>query len=404
MSTNTAPTSTPRRAAGFSLVELMVSVVVGLLALAFATRMIVGSEQNKAAALGGSDAMQNGMLALFSIDDDISQAGFGLNDPIAVGCDTVFADVQGYVLAAATRGGVAVRPAGAAVIVPGAAIAGAPGGTAPDTISLYSGSSLAGTATVRLSADYASGTQLNIDRVAYGFAQRDVILVAPETPGGKCALAQISNDPTVPTTPQTIRIAPGTAYRYNSGGLGSTFKANQARVFNLGPDAGLALHTWSVADGFLQLRSTNLSGAAATPATVIDNVVSIKAQYGFDTRAPLSFLPEAGMQIGQWSSAMIDADGDGVVGGAGDYQRVAALRIAVIARSKAIERAPATGCTTTTALPVVFASAQPQGIAAVPVAVNVIVAGDPVDWKCYRYRVFETIVPLRNSGWRPTAS
>ena len=33
--------------------------------------------------------------------------------------------------------------------------------------------------------------------------------------------------------------------------------------------------------------------------------------------------------------------------------------------------------------------------------VNVAVAGDTMDWKCYRYRVFETIVPIRNAQWRP---
>jgi type IV pilus assembly protein PilW len=33
--------------------------------------------------------------------------------------------------------------------------------------------------------------------------------------------------------------------------------------------------------------------------------------------------------------------------------------------------------------------------------VNVAVAGDTLDWKCYRYRVFETIVPIRNAQWRP---
>jgi type IV pilus assembly protein PilW len=34
---------------------------------------------------------------------------------------------------------------------------------------------------------------------------------------------------------------------------------------------------------------------------------------------------------------------------------------------------------------------------------NVIVTGDTVNWKCYRYRVFETVVPIRNTAWRPTA-
>jgi type IV pilus assembly protein PilW len=33
--------------------------------------------------------------------------------------------------------------------------------------------------------------------------------------------------------------------------------------------------------------------------------------------------------------------------------------------------------------------------------VDVAVAGDSADWRCYRYRVFETIVPLRNADWNP---
>jgi type IV pilus assembly protein PilW len=49
----------------------------------------------------------------------------------------------------------------------------------------------------------------------------------------------------------------------------------------------------------------------------------------------------------------------------------------------------------------VFAREEPFGVAALPVQVNVAIAGDGIDWKCYRYRVFETIVPLRNAGWRP---
>ncbi|WGG48323.1 prepilin-type N-terminal cleavage/methylation domain-containing protein [Rugamonas sp. DEMB1] len=71
------PSPPPRgRRAGFSLVELLVSVVVGLLALMFATRLIVSAEQNKATSLGGSDAMQNGMLALFSLNADAAQSGW----------------------------------------------------------------------------------------------------------------------------------------------------------------------------------------------------------------------------------------------------------------------------------------------------------------------------------------
>ncbi len=108
------------------------------------------------------------------------------------------------------------------------------------------------------------------------------------------------------------------------------------------------------------------------------------------------------MQVKQWSSTMINADGDGVTGGAGDYLRIAAVRLAVVARSKNPERAAAGGsCSATASKPSAFGTAAPAGVSAVPVSIDVAVTGDPVDWHCYRYRVFETIVPFRNASWRP---
>lgn len=394
-----------RAAAGFSLVELMVSVVIGLLAVLFATRMMTDAERNKQAALGGSDSMQNGMVAMFSISSDAEHAGFGLNDPLIAGCDTELEDTGGYELAQATRGAAVVRPLAAAIIEPGAVGAD---GAAPDQLSLYAGSSLSGTGTLGVTTDYIGGTRIDVDRVPYGFSQGDVLLVAPGQPGGRCSLAQLSSDPdqlAPPPAQQFVMIA-NAGYRFNSGALGAQYVGGASRIFNLGPAANLALRTWSVDGGYLRLRATDLAGAGEDSQAVADNIVSLKAQYGFDTRTGDLFTPEDGMRIGAWSSAMIDADGDGVVGGAGDYQHVAALRIAVVARAKNPERPNATSgaCTATTVRPTVFASADAQGVAAVPVQVNVAVANDPVSWRCYRYRVFETIVPLRNAGWRPTAS
>ena len=377
----------PRRG-GFSLVELMVSIVVGLLALMFATRLMVNAEQNKQTSLGGSDALQNGMLALFSIDRDAAQAGWGLNDPLLVGCVTNFSDLNGYALGAGGRLAAAVIQSN---------------GAAPDQLTLYSGSSVSGTGTLRIYSNYpaTSGNgRIDVDRVPYGFGANDVIVVAPETPGVNCSLAQIAADP---GQAPSLSIAAGAGLRFNAGALGQAYSANQARLFNLGPVAALSFHTWSVQNAFLRLRATDLAGASAAPgALVIDNVVSLKAEYGLDTRSSAAFAAAPAMQIGAWSATMPDADGDGVAGGAGDYQRIAALRIAIVARSKSPEKPNAAGvCSTTPALPVVFGSAQPAGVAAVPLTVNVAVAGDAIAWNCYRYRVFETIVPLRNSGWKP---
>jgi type IV pilus assembly protein PilW len=109
------------------------------------------------------------------------------------------------------------------------------------------------------------------------------------------------------------------------------------------------------------------------------------------------------MKVGRWSSAMIDADGDGSTGAPGDWQRIAALRIAIVARGAVPERPPArqTTCTATTAPLTVFGTAVPAGVAASPAQVALGIPNDTVSWTCYRYRVFETIVPIRNAGWRP---
>ncbi|WP_296952650.1 PilW family protein [uncultured Massilia sp.] len=377
-----------RRARGFSLVELMVSVVVGLLALLFALRLFTGAEAGRQSALGGSDAMQNGMVALFALGGDAEQAGFGLNDPIVAGCNTVFSDTQGYTLAPATRGAATIHPLAPVVIESN--------GANPDRVSFYAGSSVGGTGMLRVVASYANGTSLTVDRPPLWFDAGTVIVVAPDQAGGTCALAQVSG-----TNGTTIQFAGGGGRRYNSGALGPSFTANAARVFNLGPADTLALRTWSVSDGYLQLRSTGATGSASA-AAVSEGVVSIKAQYGFDTRAGAAFRPEYGMQVGRWSSTMVDADGSGVSGDAADWQRIAAVRLAVVARSKAVEN-PAAGaaCTATTARPVVFAGQVPAGVDAAPVTLDVAVAGDPVNWQCYRYRTFETVVMLRNASWRP---
>ncbi len=388
-----------RRAHGFSLVELMVSVVIGLLAILFATRIMTDGERNKDAAMGGSDSMQNGMLAMFQIGGDAEQAGFGLNDPLINGCNTVFSDSQGYVLAPALRDGETVRPLAAAVIEPG--------GEAPDRLTLYAGSATGGATTLRVTQNYIGGNTITVDRQGWGFALGDVIVVAPEQPGADCAMAQVSANPLTEPIPQ-LQFG-SVEQRFNRGQLDVEYDGNTTRVFNLGPGARLAFHTWSVDGGYLRLRATDMAGAAENGQAVADNIVTLKAQYGFDTRESTDFKPGLGTVIGQWSSEMIDADGDGVDGGAGDYARIVALRIAVVARAKNPERpvADADGeaqCKATVEVenqePVyLFNREQPQGVDAVPVKVDLAVAGDTVDWRCYRYRVFETIVPLRNASW-----
>jgi type IV pilus assembly protein PilW len=398
------------RTPGFSIVELMVSIVIGMLAITFATRLVIGGEKAKDAAVGGSDAMQNGMLALYSLSNDAADAGWGLNDPMLAGCNTEFSDSRGYRMAVAQRAGLDITPLAPVVIEAR--------GANSDLVTFYSGTAQSGIGSVKVAAGYAPGeSSIAVDsRNPYDFNVGDVLVVAPlASAGGKCTLMQMAGTGSGASA-NRLTIATGGQFRFNpQAGLATAYDVNLAYIYNLGSAARLHFHTWSVQNGILLLRATDMPGSETSGASVIDNVVSLKAQYGFDNRTIANYNPNtpgnsswgeattSGMRVGVWSATMIDADGDGLVGGAGDYQRVAAVRLAVVARSKSTERPGAGGvCNATTVLPTVFAQAAPASVAAVPVEVNVTVTGDPVDWKCYRYRVFETIVPIRNAQWRPS--
>jgi type IV pilus assembly protein PilW len=388
---------------GFSLVELMVSVVIGMLAILFATRLVVGGEKTKDGAVGGSDSMQNGMLALYSLSNDAAEAGWGINDTLAAGCQTSFADTGGYALAQITVGGVTRTPLAAAVIQPG--------GVGPDVISLYAGKSAAAVGSLRTNGAITAGaTTIRTSTVTpFGFAAGDVLLVVPEpatAANSACSIVQLNNMKPSPDN-DTMNLGSGNGFRFGpAGGIANGYAQGGGRIFNLGPPARLSFHTWSVAGGNLLLRATDLDGAGAQGVAVTDNIVSIKAQYGLDTRTfaaynPLPAPDGNGVQLTQWSNTMIDADGDLTVAGPGDFQRVVALRLAVVARSKSADRPGSDGqCHATDTRPILFSTAV-GGAPAVSVSVNVAVTGDPIAWQCYRYRVFETVVPVRNAQWRP---
>ena len=119
----------------------------------------------------------------------------------------------------------------------------------------------------------------------------------------------------------------------------------------------------------------------------------MKAEYGIDTN---NVPPQVANQWTQTAPANVLS--------------VAAVRLAVVARSaQPVDvnasgvRATGNNCTTTTVYPP-STLASVADLAAVvgnlDLSGNVgLAAGD--SWMCYRYKTFETTVPLRNVIWRP---
>jgi type IV pilus assembly protein PilW len=77
-------------------------------------------------------------------------------------------------------------------------------------------------------------------------------------------------------------------------------------------------------------------------------------------------------------------------GDADDFRRILAIRIAVVSRSA--QRSDQ-GCAS--AIPTWWAANELTGVMQdTPIAVNTI-----EDWACYRYRVLQAEIPLRNLIW-----
>ena len=65
----------PRSDHGFSLVEIMIGVIIGMLGIVIIMKVFLVSEGQKRTTTGGADALENGLMALFTMEQDIRMAG-----------------------------------------------------------------------------------------------------------------------------------------------------------------------------------------------------------------------------------------------------------------------------------------------------------------------------------------
>src|SRR5688572_8172380 len=114
---------------GFSVVEIMVGLVIALLSTIVIFQVFPASEGYKRTTTSGSDAQQNGALALFTVERDVRQAGYGLTASMEfLGCNILTWDEQRVPPGDFPLEFIPVR------ITQGA-------GTAPDTITIRFGNS-----------------------------------------------------------------------------------------------------------------------------------------------------------------------------------------------------------------------------------------------------------------------
>ena len=75
------------RARGFTLVELMVALALGLVTTLIIAQVVINADGNRRTTISGSDAQVNGSVALYSLSRDVQMAGYGLvSHSGALGC------------------------------------------------------------------------------------------------------------------------------------------------------------------------------------------------------------------------------------------------------------------------------------------------------------------------------
>ncbi|TMG93273.1 MAG: prepilin-type N-terminal cleavage/methylation domain-containing protein, partial [Betaproteobacteria bacterium] len=117
---------------GFSMVELLVAMLIGLIGMIIIFQVFEVSENIKRSTTSGGDAQQNGVIALYTMERDFKNAGMGFNDTTFVGCNIV-----GYDNTRATPN---FPPAGVTMKLAPVFITSGVGAAVPDQISVLYGS------------------------------------------------------------------------------------------------------------------------------------------------------------------------------------------------------------------------------------------------------------------------
>src|SRR3989442_3725275 len=79
---------------GFSMVELLVAMLIGLIGMIIIFQVFQVSEGIKRSTTSGGDAQQNGVIALYTIEREFKNAGMGFHDTRFFGCNILRYDKQ----------------------------------------------------------------------------------------------------------------------------------------------------------------------------------------------------------------------------------------------------------------------------------------------------------------------
>jgi type IV pilus assembly protein PilW len=339
-------------------------------------------EFQKRSTTAGSDAQVNGLMALLSMEQSIRSAGAGFANTAAFACSTIYAWYDN-----GTTNGPLSFSFSPITITSG-------GLTGSDTITVQSGKNFLGNIPVTITtAMPSSSSELNVSQTI-GFTANDLVLVAN---GTGCTLMQLT---TIQPTALKLQHNPGGSTGYNpsvpyqTSNSWPAYGAN-SQIINIGQ---INMSTYSISStNRLQVKSSQLGVSGSNQVELATDIVSFKAQYG---------IAATGSQnVTKWVNADSSSGTNWATPTGIQVKMIKAVRLVIVSRSAKKETQDVTfDCTNTGSgtvnhgpcawtdtaadpAPKIDLSFLPGGVTANP------------DWAKYRYKVYSTVIPLRNVIW-----
>jgi len=432
----------PRHQRGVGIVETMVGILIGLVVVVVVYNLIAATEGYRRMTASVGDAQVTGLLSQFMASRDVGNGGngLGLDTPTLRGlisCRTV--------AALGSNVNSDLRP------IPVLITAGASAAASDSFIVMHSGSSRV-LWPVPLLDDYTGSGDTFSVQSPNGFSKPDgtsiptadnpfLVVIADDENGCQFAKVTSATAPivtglgrvdltfeTAPTLPSSGKLVGGgesPATVINLGPLSATMRTRYEVYNPTAPNIGNCAA--NNAQG-CQLYTTDLLAAGATRNPIAQNVVLLKAQYGIDTNNDQT--------VDCWTSAdNLNACGDGrdysadavrdpaIFPNLADLNRILAVRVAIVVRSdepavplldpSVVHTSRATdegkdgvrrdmylfNCPTDTDAACQGRILVPDGRPATIQAAN---CNPGIICDGWRYRAYETVIPLRNSIYNAT--
>ena len=396
----TPPRCRPHASRGFTLVEMMVAMTIGLV-LALAVSLTMLSMGHQFRVVGATSAAQvNAQLALSLINESGRSAGVGLFNNGQPLCQSFNAWRSGVIVS----NGAPLMPAR---IIDGGS------NTASDRV-VFTASNATGplSGSPVLDAMVTADADIVVTDSASLVANDLAIVGVPGAAGVPCLLFQVSAAPAVSVACggnasqcKTITHAAGGSYNPPAGTFALEPRYGFATAGGAnGPAVVQRFGGEFTQDAYAVMCDTlvqyNAFGNVPTCATgplsfggganaLVTDIVLLHAQYGISSGAASDIV-----------TAWVDASAGWANPSATEAGRIKAVRVVLVSRSK--EPAPelVTAATCTNAAGIVNAGPCSFDDAQAPVidlSATTVAAGQ--SWRNYRYRVQQAVIPLRNVIW-----